>query len=162
MERRSVPTFAGTVDIAFTPAGLTGLSLPSEDTGRHPPVTETDPAWLQLLKDALVKYFAGERVAFSCPVETGGYPPFFARVLACAAGIPYGEHLTYRELAAAARSPRAARAAGQAMAANRTPVVIPCHRVVGAGGGLGGYSSGLDWKRKLLALEQEGSAPNHG
>lgn len=162
MERRSVPTLEGMVDLAFLPTGLSGLSLPSEETGRHPLVTEKDPAWLQRLKDELASYFAGSRVTFSCPVETTGYPPFFARVLSCAAGIPYGESLTYRELAAAAGSPRAARAAGQAMAANRTPVVIPCHRVVGAGGALGGYSGGLDWKKKLLALEQAGKTPCHG
>jgi len=154
MERRSVPTLTGMVELVFSPAGLSGLSLPSGNTGRHPLITEQDPAWLQRLKDELTSYFAGNRVAFSCPVEKTGYPPFFARVLACAAAIPYGERLTYRELAAAAGSPRAARAAGQALAANRTPLVIPCHRVVGAGGALVGYSGGLEWKRKLLALEE--------
>jgi methylated-DNA-[protein]-cysteine S-methyltransferase len=156
MERRSVPTLAGTVELVFLPAGLYGLSLPSEAAGRHPPVTEKDPLWLRRLKEELISYFAGVPVTFSCPVDTTGYPPFFARVLSRAAGIPYGERLTYRALADAAGSPRAARAAGQAMAANRTPVVIPCHRVVGAGGALGGYSGGLEWKRTLLALEQAG------
>jgi methylated-DNA-[protein]-cysteine S-methyltransferase len=162
MERRSVPTLAGTVELVFLPTGLYGLSLPSEVAGRHPPVTENDPLWLRRLEEELVSYFAGVPVTFSCPVDKSGYPPFFARVLSRAAGIPYGESLTYRALADASGSPRAARAAGQAMAANRTPVVIPCHRVIGAGGALGGYSGGLDWKKTLLALEQTGKTPCHG
>lgn len=162
MERRSVPTVAGTAELVFLPTGLYGLSLPSEAAGRHPPVTEKDPVWLRRLRDELVNYFAGVPVNFSCPVDTTGYPPFFVRVISRTAGIPYGERLTYGDLAAAAGSPRAARAAGQAMAANRTPVVIPCHRVVEAGGALGGYSGGLEWKRKLLALEQAGNRQPRG
>ena len=154
MEWRSVKTAAGVIDIAYTANGLSKLCLPAGNMARFQTITKKDPAWLQRLKEELASYFAGSRVSFSCPIDTAGYPSFFARVLSCAAAIPYGERLTYRDLAAAAGSPRAARAAGQAMAGNRTPLVIPCHRVVGAGGALVGYSGGLEWKRKLLALEQ--------
>lgn len=158
MEWRSLKTAAGVVDLAYTANGLSKLCLPAGDEAKFHTITETDPPWLQRLKDELESYFAGIPVSFSCPIDTTGYPPFFARVLACTAAIPYGERLTYRELAAAAGSPLAARAAGQALAANRTPVVIPCHRVVGSGGALGGYSGGLEWKSELLALEQAANA----
>ena len=69
------------------------------------------------------------------------------------ARIPYGEVSTYKEMAAAAGSPRGARAAGNALGANPIPIVVPCHRVLHTGGGLGGYGGGLDRKEFLLKLE---------
>lgn len=158
MEWRSVMTVAGTVGVAFTPNGLSVLQLPAANSQRFSDVTESDLAWLWRLQDDLQAYFNGSPVAFSCPVDVAGYPPFFARALAVTAAIPYGGRLTYRELAEAAGSPRGARAAGQALAANRTPLVVPCHRVVGSSGALGGFSGGTDWKRKLLALEAAGKS----
>jgi methylated-DNA-[protein]-cysteine S-methyltransferase len=82
---------------------------------------------------------------------------FRRRVLECCRQIPYGETITYGQLARRAGSPNAARAAGQVMAQNRIPIVIPCHRVVATGGGLGGFSApgGLRTKQRLLALEAE-------
>jgi O-6-methylguanine DNA methyltransferase len=84
--------------------------------------------------------------------------PFQQRVLDCCRRIPYGEVRTYRELAAEAGIPKAARAVGNVMAHNRIALIIPCHRVVASGGGLGGYSgwSGVDLKRRLLELESAG------
>ena len=67
--------------------------------------------------------------------------------------MPFGEVSSYREVAAEAGSPRAARAAGNALASNPIPIVVPCHRILHADGGLGGYSGGLDRKRFLLRLE---------
>ena len=69
------------------------------------------------------------------------------------AAIPFGETRTYGEVAAAAGSPRAFRAAGRALGANPIPIVVPCHRVLRSGGALGGYGGGLDVKRELLTLE---------
>jgi len=79
--------------------------------------------------------------------------PFQCAVLEKVAKIPFGETRTYAEMAELAGSPRAARAAGSALGANPIPVVVPCHRVLRGGGGLGGYAGGLDAKRMLLELE---------
>jgi methylated-DNA-[protein]-cysteine S-methyltransferase len=67
--------------------------------------------------------------------------------------------LTYTEVAARAGSPRGSRAAGNALGANPVPIVVPCHRIVAAGGGLGGYTGGLERKRTLLGLERSGFSP---
>jgi O-6-methylguanine DNA methyltransferase len=80
--------------------------------------------------------------------------PFTSQVLTALAAVPRGETVTYGELAARAGNPAAARAVGRAMAANLWPLLLPCHRVVAAGGRLGGYGGGLDLKARLL--EQEG------
>jgi methylated-DNA-[protein]-cysteine S-methyltransferase len=98
---------------------------------------------------------------FTVPLDLSGLSPFHRRVLQATRRIPYGRTATYRDLARRVGRPRAARAVGQAMARNPVPLVIPCHRVVAAGGGLGGFSGGLDLKRRLLALEDaRGFAPN--
>lgn len=106
------------------------------------------------LPDRLRRYFAGERVDFGdVEVDLSAYGPFQAEVILAAKRIPYGELVTYRDLARMAGKQAAARAAGTAMARNRTPVIVPCHRVVASGGKLGGFSLGLEWKRELLRLE---------
>ena len=79
-------------------------------------------------------------------------PPFHRKVWQRLRKIPWGSALTYGEMAAAVGSPRGFRAVGQACAANLLPIIVPCHRVL-AQAGLGGFSGGLDWKRKLLELE---------
>lgn len=100
------------------------------------------------------RYFAGERVSFDdVDLCLDGYGPFHSAALLAARRIPYGEVVTYRDLARMAGSERAARAAGGAMARNDFPIIVPCHRVVASGGGLGGFSSGLEWKIELLRLE---------
>ncbi len=78
---------------------------------------------------------------------------FAQRVLAAAQAIPYGATRTYREVAAAAGSPRGFRAAGNALGDNPLPIVLPCHRVLPSAGGLGGYAGGAERKRVLLAIE---------
>jgi len=90
---------------------------------------------------------------FTVPLDLSGLSPFHRRVLQAARRIPYGRTATYSDLARRVGRPLAARAVGQAMARNPVPLVIPCHRVVASGGGLGGYGGGLDLKRRLLALE---------
>ena len=101
-------------------------------------------------------FAAGSRDDFlDIPVAIDRCAPFSRKVLATCRKIPYGQTRSYAELAAAADSPRAARAVGRAMATNPLPLVIPCHRVLGSGGKLGGYSAagGLALKRRLLKLE---------
>lgn len=101
----------------------------------------------------LDEYFEGRRHAFDLTVDLGVVTPFTKRVLAELARIPFGATVTYGELAARAGYPRAARAVGMTMNRNRTPVVLPCHRVIGANGSLVGYAGGLDRKVALLTLE---------
>ena len=98
-------------------------------------------------------YFAGKRHAFDMPVDWSLVRGFARNVLRATARIPFGEVSTYGTVAAEAGSPRGARAAGNALGSNPIPIVVPCHRVLHAGGGLGGYAGGLDRKRFLLALE---------
>ena len=101
----------------------------------------------------LAAYFAGERREFALPLAPSG-TPFRLRVWAAMQAIPYGQTRSYGDLARALDS--APRAIGGACGANPIPLVIPCHRVVGAGGALGGFSggAGCDTKRQLLALER--------
>jgi methylated-DNA-[protein]-cysteine S-methyltransferase len=106
------------------------------------------------LGDRLARYFAGERDTFAdVPLDLEWCTPFQRAVAETLRRVPYGETVTYGELAALAGYPNAQRAAGSFCARNRTPLVVPCHRVVAAGG-LGSYGSlGLEYKRRLLALE---------
>jgi methylated-DNA-[protein]-cysteine S-methyltransferase len=111
-----------------------------------------DPV-LTLAVTQLVEYFDGRRTEFDLPLADVGGSAFERAVWAAMAEIPYGEMRTYGEIAAAVGDPTAARAVGVACNRNRLPVILPCHRVVGAGGKLVGFGGGLPRKRFLLALE---------
>ncbi len=100
----------------------------------------------------LTAYFAGELTEFDLPVAPIG-TPFQHRVWAQVSRIPYGQVSSYAEIAAALDQPRAARAVGAANGRNRLSIVVPCHRVLGRGGGLTGYGGGLHRKRYLLDFE---------
>jgi methylated-DNA-[protein]-cysteine S-methyltransferase len=106
------------------------------------------------LADLMVAYFRGERVSFDdVEVEDSWGTPFQQALAEALRGVPWGEVVTYGELAALAGRPRAPRAAGTFCAENNFPLVVPCHRVVSATG-LGSYGSlGIEYKRRLLALE---------
>ncbi|MGH3071948.1 MAG: methylated-DNA--[protein]-cysteine S-methyltransferase [Gaiellaceae bacterium] len=101
----------------------------------------------------LDEYFAGERSSFELDVDVRGAAPFARHVLDELAHVPYGQTTTYGALAAKVGAPRAARAVGTVMNRNPIPIVLPCHRVVGANGSLTGYGGGLDVKEHLLRLE---------
>ena len=102
----------------------------------------------------LARYFSGEAVDFdNYEVDLTGYTEFQRRVYEETRAIPPGEVRTYGEIAQAIGKPGASRAVGNALGRNPACIVIPCHRVVGANGGLGGFTSGLRWKRDLLRLE---------
>lgn len=103
--------------------------------------------------DELAEYFAGDRTDFSVPVEMAGGSQFERAVWGEIAKIPYGEMRTYGAIATALGDPGSARAVGTACNHNPVPVIVPCHRVVGAGGKMVGFGGGLDRKRKLLELE---------
>lgn len=101
----------------------------------------------------LDEYFAGRRDTFELDVDLRGLAPFAEHVLAELARVPYGTTTTYGALAARAGAPKAARAVGTVMNRNPLPIVLPCHRVIGASGALTGYGGGLDRKVMLLRLE---------
>jgi methylated-DNA-[protein]-cysteine S-methyltransferase len=140
-----VATDAGVVTVSYRsepPAALGGSFV---DGGEH----------VERAAAELDEYFAGGRRAFEFPLDWQLARGFTREVLEALCDVPYGETVTYGELATLAGRPGAARAVGGAMAANPLAVVVPCHRVVAAGRRIGGYSggSGLDTKRALLALE---------
>ena len=128
----------------LTTVGLMGADL-----------NEQQQEWQQQLLDQLDAYFAGIPTAFAVPVDWSGYTDFRRQALEFTAAIPYGQVATYGGIAAAIGHPGAARAVGGAMHANRTPIVVPCHRVVGSDGSLTGFGGGLTLKQELLAIEKK-------
>jgi methylated-DNA-[protein]-cysteine S-methyltransferase len=115
----------------------------------------THNASSRLMRETLLQlrsYFSGELHRFDLPLELGG-TEFQQNVWRALQTIPYGEIRTYGQIAAQIGAPRAVRAVGAANGRNPIPIVVPCHRVIGASGNLVGFGGGLDWKRFLLALE---------
>lgn len=111
------------------------------------------PARLDAVRRELDEYFAGRRRDFDLPVDLSLTAPFGRAVLEACARIPFGATSSYRAVAADAGRPSASRAAGNALGANPVPIIVPCHRVLRTGGGLGGYTGGVATKRHLLTLE---------
>ena len=110
----------------------------------------------------LDEYFGRRRHEFDVPIDWRLVRGFAENVLRATARIPFGGTSTYRGVATEAGSPNAYRAAGNALNTNPIPIVVPCHRVLHSGGGLGGYAGGLDRKRYLLTLEgvlDDGASP---
>ena len=146
----SFDTPVGRIGIMEENGALTHLLLPGEAA----PLDAT-PGETPLLRKAareLTEYFAGKRRAFDLPLAPAG-TAFQKRVWDALAAIPYGETRSYGEVAARIGSPHAGRAVGGANHRNPLPILIPCHRVVGADGSLTGYGGGLHVKRALLVLE---------
>jgi methylated-DNA-[protein]-cysteine S-methyltransferase len=114
---------------------------PGPSGGDHPVRAELDA------------YFAGELTEFTVPFDLRGGSDFEQSVWAQIAAIPYGEMVTYGAIATALGDPGAARAVGTACNHNPIPVIVPCHRVVGANGKMVGFGGGIDRKRRLLELE---------
>ncbi|MBV9311130.1 MAG: methylated-DNA--[protein]-cysteine S-methyltransferase [Solirubrobacterales bacterium] len=112
------------------------------------------PAQLDEPRRELDRYFSGRLKSFELPLDWELTRGFGRAILQAAARIPYGSVSTYKRVASEAGSPRAARAAGNALGANPLAIVVPCHRVLHSNGGLGGYTGGLERKRLLLAVEQ--------
>ncbi|MEU5422027.1 methylated-DNA--[protein]-cysteine S-methyltransferase [Streptomyces sp. NPDC020799] len=128
-------------------------------TGPTPPPS-TAHGLLTEAAAELEAYFAGRRETFSLPLDWSLTSGFNRRVLReLATGVPYGTVVSYQDLADRVGEAGAARAVGVAMGSNPLPVVVPCHRVVESGGGLGGFGAGLETKRALLSLEGVLPAP---
>jgi methylated-DNA-[protein]-cysteine S-methyltransferase len=151
----------GDLLVAVTPRGLVRLAYPNEaeeDVLREvadvvSPRILRGPRRTNQVRRELGQYFEGRRRRFEVPVDWALSRGFFRKVLRATARIPYGDVRTYSEMAARAGSPRAYRAAGNALHSNKVPIVVPCHRVVHADGGLAGYGGGVHRKEFLLELE---------
>jgi len=154
-----MPSPMGNLLVALTQRGVARIAFP-EELGALDELAEQggivrDGAALEPVIRQLDDYFSGRRRRFTIAVDLSGVGGFARRALEATARIPYGSVATYGEVAARAGSPRGARAAGNALAGNPVPIVVPCHRVVPAGGGIGSY--GGHEKRKEFLLRLEGS-----
>ena len=150
---RTMTSPIGTLTIAGEDGVVTRVLMEDQ---RHAPSAEGwahDPNAFADVVGQLEEYFAGERTSFDVPLRLEG-SEFQRTVWQGLLDIPYGETCSYGELAAAIGRPGAARAVGLANGRNPVAVIVPCHRVIGAGGDLTGYVGGLDRKRHLLELER--------
>ena len=151
----------GPLAVFVTPRGLVRLAYQGEPmdevvaevAARVSPRVVLAPEQTDVIRRELDAYFARRLESFSVPIDWTLVRGFARGLLNATAAIPFGQVATYGALAAAVGSPRAARAAGNALGSNPIPIVVPCHRVVHAGGGIGGYTGGLERKRALLQLE---------
>lgn len=150
----------GPLVVAATRRGIVRLAYPGEVdvveelAERLTPRILEVPSKLDEARRELDDYFAGRRDSFDLSVDLSLVRGEFTRkVLRATSRIPFGRTLTYTEVASKAGSPRGSRAAGNALGSNPIPIVVPCHRVIHASGGLGGYTGGLDRKEFLLRLE---------
>ena len=153
----------GPLVAAATPQGLVRLAYEDFNGGLDPVLehlaVRISPRILERraafdpLRRELDEYFEGRRRDFDLDIDWSLTAGFTRRVLQATAAIPFGKVSSYREVAAAAGSERATRAAGNALGSNPIPIVVPCHRVLRTGGGLGGYTGGLDKKERLLRIE---------
>lgn len=148
MHERLIDSPVGLLTLRAEDGALTAILFGDQRTGL--------PGSDQILDQAeaeLKEYFAGERKEFAVPVRLTG-TEFQKKVWAALAEIPYGETATYGEIAARIGKPKACRAVGTANHHNPVPIIVPCHRVIGAGGSLTGYGGGLEVKAYLLTLER--------
>ena len=148
----------GVVDRSPLPASpelaLPELALPGRVRPAH--IRPEADAWqhLQTARGLLEIFFRGEPMALrGLAIDWFGHSPFSREVLGALSRVPWGSRTTYGALAAAVGRPQGARAVGQAMRSNPIPILIPCHRVLPATGGIGGFSGGVDLKQHLLKIE---------
>lgn len=159
-EQMRVASPLGPVRLAASPAGLCGLWFEGQ---RHAPAAlGGSAAWPMARPDhpllasaaaQLADWLTGTRRGFDLPLDLSGGTAFQQAVWRVLLGIPWGQTRSYAEVARLAGSPAAVRAVGAAVGRNPLSLVVPCHRVLGAGGALTGYAGGLERKRALLALE---------
>ncbi len=159
-------TSAGWVGLLASDVGVrrSTLPYPSPDEamtmlGIEPEEAERDPSRLNELSSRIVAYFEGADADFAdVPLDVDDATEFYRRAWSACRAVPRGQTRTYGWLAAQAGNPRAARAAGQTMARNRAPIIVPCHRIVGGDGSLRGFgrrAEMLDLKRALLEMERQ-------
>ena len=154
----SIPTTDGEFLARYSERGLCELNFPQPSKRTKGAVHKTQvPAhvqhWHEQTLKALAAALAGETPANLPPLDLSSGTEFQQQVWRALLKIDCGRTLSYGEVAAAIGNPKALRAVGGACGANPVPVFVPCHRVLAANHAIGGFSSGLDWKRKLLARE---------
>ena len=163
MKMAIVRTKFGWLGISGSESGLALLTLPK--SSRKIALSEVkeftagaieDSSAFGDLPDRLRRYFNGEKVLFSDRLDMNGATTFERAVWKATLSIPYGETRSYAWVAHQSGNPRAFRAVGGALARNPFPIIVPCHRVIGSGGNLGGFSGGLELKKRLLDLEAHG------
>ncbi|MFC1846779.1 methylated-DNA--[protein]-cysteine S-methyltransferase [Chloroflexota bacterium] len=152
-------TDMGWVAVLASKKGLVSTSLPWStaegalgEIGGGIGDAVNSPERFEDLTKRLKAYFAGQKVFFPDELDLSTATPFHRKVCQAARNIPYGETRSYSWLSAEAGSPKAARAVGQVMARNRLPIIVPCHRVIGSYD-IGGFSGGIEIKKRLLRLE---------
>ena len=149
-------TPVGSLKLYFTDRGLAALEFAGKGAALAPEQDAPPPHLKPLIEAAkreLIAYFNGSRTDFTALTLDPRGTPFQLRVWQELRRIPWGQAISYIELARRVGNPKASRAVGQANAVNPIPLLVPCHRVIAADGGLGGYSSGLDRKGWLLRHE---------
>ncbi len=152
----SLATPIGPLAVTADPAGIVAVRFAPVVV----PPDQAAPACLTQALEELAAYFAGRLTAFTVPLQPRG-TPFQRAVWAELSAIPYGAVISYSALAAAVGNPAAVRAVGAANGRNPLPILIPCHRVIGADGSLTGYGGGLENKRWLLAHEKNNLNSGH-
>jgi methylated-DNA-[protein]-cysteine S-methyltransferase len=167
-------TPVGSLVLAATPRGLVRVAYTDDEAAVEAtlaalartvsPRVLAAPRRLDAARRELDEYFAGRRDHFGLALDWRLTQGFGRRVLRSTARIPYGSVSSYAQVATAAGSPRGSRAAGNALGANPLPIVVPCHRVLHSGGGLGGYTGGVERKLILLGIERAkpGGGPTQG
>lgn len=151
-----IETNAGTFVAHYSERGLAGLDFPSGKPRKlepSTPITSEIRQWHALTTKAVKAVLAGNTPAELPPLDVSRGTKFQQRVWKELLWIPCGETRSYGEIAKSVRRPKAVRAVGGACGANPIPLLVPCHRVLAANGKIGGFSGGLEWKRKLLATE---------
>lgn len=157
----SVDSPIGQLFVAVTPKGLACVGFDHQDRAALEdrlaedlsPRVVTSARATDAVRRQLDEYFGGARRRFELRVDHRLMSPFVRKVMAETAKVPYGEVSTYGAVATGIRHPDAARAVGAALGSNPIPIVLPCHRIVGASGKLTGYAGGLHRKEFLLRLE---------
>lgn len=150
----ALDTRMGTLYLLATDRGLSGLYWERRDAPlvRDPDPTHPAQAMLMRASGQIAEYMAGKRKVFDLALDVSG-TPFQEKVWEALRVIPFGATLSYKDLAGRIGKPDAIRAVGTACGKNPVCLVIPCHRIIATGGGLGGYAGGLPAKRSLLELE---------
>lgn len=170
MEKAIIETGAGFSGVCWTGGGLVSLTLPAPtyyeaemEMGaaveglpkKKSPCGRNGGGGIDpgALERELGLYFSGEKVSLSYPVDWSFFTEFQGKVLRRVYSVPWGQLVSYGQVAAEVGNPRGARAVGGAVGANRILLIVPCHRVIAHDGSLGGFGCGLEWKRRLLGLE---------
>jgi len=153
LKRYPIPTRYGVFSLEVSQKGIYRLQFPKKKYENLKADSDGN-ALVHRARRLLHAYLDGKHVHFRhLKIDWSGLSPFEKQVLKKLSRVHYGGKCSYQDLAKKAGSPRSARAVGSAMRKNRLPIVLPCHRVLASNGGLGGYSQGLTWKKRLLSLE---------